>query len=638
MTKIRIEFMVKKVLFSGLAVLGISLLLGLSQGRYEIQLFESLGKEKSGYTDRGVNSSGYDETKIPPLINDSLEPGEWHHQSIRYDAPHIVLGGEVGNAAAACAARLRFAPFDSLPWLRADLTGEKVTLFDNQWDHIMNRPFKDYSGDISGRFIEIMAGDSYGDLAVHPAFRGLLDAVSKYQRPGGYFCASGVIDWWKPIDYAGEGGMDKWGRMMPALWGNARLLCGLVETMCAFPADTAIAGAAHRLGDFYISMVPRFSDPNRIDEYTATGSYAAGYVICWFPAMEGLVKLSTLSGERKYLDAAIQIATFYDQFDRLPIDHAHGMLCCQVSLLMLYEATGNPVYLERVEKRWEELVNGGYINPAGGILEKCRVKFVRDEGCAIVDWFRLNLALGRVTGNNRYWAMAERTLHNHFLQNQSSKGGFGHRHILCDDDGAFGFGENIEESTWCCTYHGELGFINLRQNLLVRSGGVLTCNFALEFTATDAIGTTTSLLRTGINEGEVMRQRFSLAGQPPSVIRIRWPLWADRVTAVDASNVELPLTEKNGWYSTAQPVSEVEFIYKGGVYAEDRHCTRLPGGPQPGKPFVMGYGPRLLAAEGRTAAEPAWPVTIVNLKGQGMEPFAATLRNKECCFVVGLGK
>ena len=425
------------------------------------------------------------------------------------DAPRVVLGGEVGNAAAACVARLRFAPFDSLPWLRADLTGEKVTEFDDQWDHVLNRPFKDYSGDISGRFIEIMARDSRGDMAVHPAFKGLLEAVVKHQRPGGYFCASGLIDWSKPIDYAGEGEMAKWGRMMPALWGNARLLCGLVETMRAFPADTGIADAARRLGDFYLSVLPRFNDPQRVAEYKATGTYAAGYLTCWFPAMEGLVKLGTLTGERKYTDAAIAMAAFYAQFDRIPLEHASGMLSCYVSLELLYEATKDARYLARVKKRWEELVHGGYINPAGGILEKCQVKFARDEGCAIVDWLRLNLALARVTGNTRYWAMAERMLHNHFLQNQTSKGGFGHRQVLCDDDGAYGFGKNIEESTWCCCYHGELGFINLRHHLLARSGGVLTCNFALDFTASDAIGTTTSLLRPGL-----WRARWCASGSP----------------------------------------------------------------------------------------------------------------------------
>ena len=67
------------------------------------------------------------------------------------------LGGEVGEAASASIRRFRAAPYDSLAWLRADLTGERVTEFDGKWGHIMNRPFKNYSGDISGRFIEIMA-------------------------------------------------------------------------------------------------------------------------------------------------------------------------------------------------------------------------------------------------------------------------------------------------------------------------------------------------------------------------------------------------------------------------------------------------------------------------------------------------
>jgi hypothetical protein len=551
------------------------------------------------------------------------------------DGPRIVLGGDVGRAAASGARRFLGDPFNSLPWLRADLTGEKVSEFDDQWDHPRHRPFKDYSGDISGRFIEIMALDSRGDATIHPALKGLLRTVSGEQRPGGYFCASGVIDWQQPIDVRPEGGMDSWGRMMPALWGNARLLCGLVEAARAFPANTAVAGAARRLGDFYISALPRFNNPDRMAEYTAAGSYAAGYVTCWFPAMEGLVKLGRLTGERKYVEAAMAIAEFYRRFDRLPIDHAHGMLCNQVSLLLLYEATKDPDQLSRVEKRWEELVRGGYINPAGGILEKCHVSFARDEGCAIVDWLRLNLALGRVTGKTRYWAMAERTLHNHFLQNQTVKGGFGHRRMLCDKDGVYGFGAEVEESTWCCTYHGELGFINLRRHLLAEDDGTVTCNFVLDFAAKDGAGTSTSVLRPGLRAGEVLRQRISLAGRPAAVVRIRKPLWADTVTAVDAAGASLPLAAEDGWRATKRPVSDVEFVYAGGVYAEDRHFTRLPHGPRANEPFVLGYGPKLLAAEGRTFAAPKWPTTLAYLEAKGLRPFPDELRGKDCCFVFG---
>ena len=556
------------------------------------------------------------------------------------DAPQVVLSGEVGNASAACAARLRFAPFNSLPWLRADLSGEKATEHDEAgWGHVLFRPFKNYSGDVSGRFIEIMAMDSGGDLAVHPAFKGLLDAVSKQQRPGGYFCASGEIDWQQPIDHPKPGEDALGSRMLPALWGNARLLCGLVETMRAFPEDKTTAASARKLGDFYLSMLTRFNDPERIAEYTGGGTYAAGHVTCWFPAMEGLVKLSTLTGEKKYLDAAAAMAAFFKRFDQVPVDHAHGMLCNHVSLLLLHEATGDAAHLARVEKRWEELVQGGYINPAGGILEKCHVKFGRDEGCAIVDWLRLNFALARVTGKPRYWAMAERTLHNHLLQNQTSKGGFGHRRTFCDNDGVYGFGHEIEESTWCCTFHGELSFIQLRKHLLSQSDRALTCNFALDFSAVDSAGTTTSVLRPGQEPGEVLRQRLSLAGQPATLVRVRRPHWAEAVTAVDATGAAVSLKTDDGWCSTAKPVSEIEFIFAGGVYAENRRCTRLPDGPKSNEAFVIGYGPKVLAADGRSSpVKPPWPATIDALEKHGLKPMSRELRQKDGCFVIGCGK
>lgn len=546
----------------------------------------------------------------------------------------VTLGGEVGQAAADCAARFQFAPFDSLSWLRADLTNEKVTEFDDaDWGHVLKRPFKNYSGDISGRFIEIMAMRSREGLPVHPEFRKLLAEVPKWQRPGGYFCASGEIDWQQPIDHPEKGDNSLSSRMLPALWGNARLLCGLVEAARAFPEDTAIATSARALGDFYISVLPRFNDPKKIAEYTAGGTYAAGYVTCWFPAMEGLVKLSTLTGEEKYLTAAGAMADFYEQFDKLPVDHAHGMLCNHVSLLLLSQATNKTVYLQRVENRWDELVAGGYINPAGGILEKCRISFVRDEGCAIDDWLRLNLALAQTTGKARYWSMAERTMQNHLLQNQAPKGGFGHRHIHCDENGACGFGKDIEESTWCCSFHGELGFIQIRNHLLFRSEGNLTCHFALDFSAIDKAGTTTSLIRHGQNPDEVLRQRLSLAGQPATVVRIRRPHWANEVRAVSPTDISLTLQEKDGWLSTSTPVTEVEFIFLGNVYAENRRCERLPNDPKKGEPFVIGYGPKLLAVKGSKPLAISWPSTLESLATQGVKPLSAEMRRDEYSFV-----
>jgi Beta-L-arabinofuranosidase, GH127 len=541
-----------------------------------------------------------------------------------------LLGGEVGAADQASRSRFSSLPYDSTAWIRADLTNEKASEFDDAgWGHKLNRPFKNYSGDISGRFIEIMAMNAANSSAMHPAFKDILDAAKQQQRPGGYYAASGTIDWQKSIDYK-----DIYkSTMMPALWGNARILCGLVEACRAFPNDAALLETTRKLGDFFVSILPRFTDPSRMSEYTKGDTYAAGYVTCYFPAMEGLVKLQMLTGEKKYLDAAITMAEFYKKFDRLPIDHAHGMLCNQVSLLLLYEVTKDTSYLERVESRWDALVKGGYINPAGGILEKCRTIDKRDEGCAIVDWLRFNLALGRVTGKTRYWAMAERTLHNHFLQNQAPTGGFGHRPALCDATGVVGFKGSIEEAVWCCTFHGQLGFINLRSHLLNRTPTTITSHFSLDFTCTDASGKVISDVQPAAAAGEVLRQRLRLEDSSPVILGVRQPLWSESVTAITADGSALPLVMKDGYCFTANPVSEATFIYGGSLYVEDRLCTRLPNGPVKGQPCVLGYGPKLLAIQGRTAALPAWPTTLEALKAQGIEPFPSAFRSKECSFV-----
>jgi len=299
----------------------------------------------------------------------------------------------------------------------------------------------------------------------------------------------------------------------------------------------------------------------------------------------------------------------------------------------LFEATKDASYLERVEKRWAELVQGGYINPAGGILEKCQLVDARDEGCAHADWLRLNLELGRVTRNSRYWDMAERLLNNQFLQNQTATGGFGHHNILCDKEGVRGFGGRVLESTWCCDYHGQIGFANLRSHVLERNAAVLTCNLALEFSAKGAAGKMKSTLSAGASAGEVMRQRIQLDDMPASVVRMRQPQWADAVTAIAADGSAVPLIVENGYCATKNPVKSVEFVYVGGVYAEGSRCNRLPKGPVAGQPFAIGFGPKLFAAPDQSITLPAWPATVEALKAQGVELMSSSLRGTDYRFV-----
>ena len=83
---------------------------------------------------------------------------------------------------------------------------------------------------------------------------------------------------------------------------------------------------------------------------------------------------------------------------------------------------------------------------------------------------------------------------------------------------------------------------------------------------------------------------------------------------------------------------EVLFVYTGSLYAEDRFCKRLPDRPKDGQPFVIGYGPKLFAVQGRSVKAPAWPSTLDALEAQGVKPLSSATRNKPCCFVMGCGE
>lgn len=495
------------------------------------------------------------------------------------------LKGSVGKAGELALKRFHQPPFTSLQWLRADLTGEKVSQYDNKWGHTMHRPFKNYSGDISGRYLEVMAlvGKSKRPDGL---FDQLLQDTLKNQHPDGSFCSTGPVDWQKRIG----AGMNS--KMMPALWGNARMLCGLVEGYRESNSDEVLK-AARKLGDFYTNLLPRMTDPERMREFLMKDTYASGYVTCYFPAIEGLVKLHQLCGEKSYLETAVAMAKFYEQFDKIPIDHAHGMLCCHVGLLGIFEATGDDAHLKRVEQRWDALVAGGYINPAGGILEKCRPVFERDEGCTLADWLRINLDLARITGKPRYWDMAERVLQNHFLLNQAASGGFGHRYVKTDGVGVVGMKQKYNESTWCCCFHGLLGFELLKRNLCSVKDDTVHLPLPLNFTCAFSGQNVSSACKQSGKDS--FQQLITL--KQPALLSVRKPAWAKTVAVRDGKGNEISTKSADGWLRIDRPVSSVEIIYGECIYTEEH-----PPQAQKGKRTFTYLGPWIMDSDNKLPA------------------------------------
>jgi hypothetical protein len=258
------------------------------------------------------------------------------------------------------------------------------------------RRFNEYSGDLSGRYIEAVA------LRPVSASSGLETLVSKllsYQREDGRFGEAGLVF---KADSIGP-------NHMALLWGNGRLLIGLL-TYYRVRRRPEVLKAAKRLGDFLLQIQGEAARPEVRQRLEGQG--ASGF-ICFTQLIEGLVMLKNATGDQRYLDRAGEIIPLLQPRG---IQHAHGYLATLRGILDLANATRKPEYLASVEKKYADLLGSSDYTVFGSVLEYFgwgdpgstdagRKQIVaasggdpRDEGCGHADFLRLSLGLWRTTG------------------------------------------------------------------------------------------------------------------------------------------------------------------------------------------------------------------------------------------------
>ena len=502
----------------------------------------------------------------------------------------VNLGGFFGTRYRKSLERLSKEPIDVVDFVIDDVNFNQ------------KRRFFNYSGDISGRYIEICSLASTKDKPVTAILPEVIDELVKYQKPDGHFGRE--VDWNKPIDVAGSTDQSL---EMPILWGNGRLMLGLFAAYERFGNEKALE-AAKKMADFYVNIVcKRFCDPNRMDEYKQTAKgYAAAYVTCVFHGMEGLVRAYRITGEKKYLDCAVEMADFHEEFDTLPVGHSHGSISAHEALVMIYEETDDKKYLDRVVKRWDDAVSQGFVFPTGGVCEQFYVEGHSDEGCSEADWLRLNLMIWKNTGDVKYLDSAERTLYNEYQMNQWHTGGFGHRYMIPDKDGCFAWGKRYAESYWCCSYHGPLGYYEFKEYLAVGEENPeakaprVYYNFPLDFTSTipfkaGAWKIESRQLEAKKNVPIVSKIALSGAANAKIQLALRVPEWCDELV-VKTTEGDAVKTTLEGRYALVDAQDGQEFVvsYKGAPYAENRRFGKVK---LDDAQLVLRYGPNVLAGK-----------------------------------------
>ena len=498
----------------------------------------------------------------------------------------VRLGGVQGEALERGVARLAQDPY-SADWLLADVSFK------------VSRIFTNYSGDVSGRFLELATLTSPPGRLSPATLPEALASIARYQKPDGHFGVD--LDLKQPLLRNSA--------PIPMLWGNARLLVGLV-TAAQQLHEPKLLAAARRLGDFYVNSSGQLCSTNRETEYRASGSGGDGYTCCYFPAIEGLTMLYRATQDRRYLRQAEQIAQMFWKFDALPIDHSHGNLCAWRGILELYDLTGNHEYLERARAKWEAATQGGYVWPLGGVGEHWYVSFNGDEGCSESDWLRFNLELWRRTGQTKYLDLAERLLENQYAANQTANGGFGFRHLDGQAAGPVSTDGTVEEWPFCCSFHGPLGLHFLKGYLAAGWEHSIFVNFPLTFSAPVAAGD--GQWRVAVKtDSELMKGRVAVhltlaprgnSRANPVTLWLRMPSWASSARLAGSAE---PLSVQHGYVAVQRECRAGDYtvVFDAGLSLEARRFQSVhvqPGAITRLADVSLLAGPKLLFASPAT--------------------------------------
>ncbi len=302
-----------------------------------------------------------------------------------------------------------------------------------------------WGADYMGRWIGAMAllgyhtGNDYGVSAVVRELIG-------YQREDGSFGS-----------YGDSHDFQEW-------FGMGRGLVGLLDYH-EVTQDVDALESARRLGEYYVA------------QYPDVGEFQ---VECYANALEGLVRLASLTGEDRYLQTARRVAdtstpvrhvwasmSFGYRGLRTPCaGSVHCHLLAGRGLLDLFEVTREAGYLEAVHALYDHLLSEAL--SVNGAVGEFLMATEESETCSDADWLRLNLQLWRITGEARYMDMAEHVLLNAIFFDQAETGAFCYRRGVQGRPGA--------SFDVCCSHHGPRAMVEVLRYMFAGEPEGLTVN------------------------------------------------------------------------------------------------------------------------------------------------------------------
>jgi len=382
------------------------------------------------------------------------------------------------------------------------------------------RRFTEYSGDTSGRYIGALstAARVYG--TPFPKLDLLVEKVIALQKPDGYFGNTFHYD--RPTD-----------NDLALLWGNGRLLVGLLEYY-RYKPSTQVLASCKRLGEFLLRVSPLMLSKEIREEFGAA-HFASSY-ICWTQQTEGLANLYAVTRDDRYKTLTEQIAAV---IERRPGDHVHGYLTSLRGVMDLYAITSDKRLLQQCEAAWQDVAQSEDLLITGGVPEGWSPNKHRTEGCGEVDWLRLTLMLWHATANPKYIEMAERTLFNELALNQFNTGDFGHR-VLTDTGIS---GDGAARAWWCCTLHGLRYFPDAQSSSFRNEGPALSFDIPIDSQIVSGNAALSAVASSSLARDGSVRIVIRRSSDAAQSLRIRKPFWAESLSIrVNGAAADYPVS------------------------------------------------------------------------------------------------
>ncbi len=390
------------------------------------------------------------------------------------------------------------------------------------------------------------------DKALYDKIKKSVDQIISTQQPDGYIG-----------NYAPEYHLAQWD-----VWGRKYTALGLLSWYNLTGDKKALEAASKLIDHLMTEVGPGHADIAKVGNYHGMAASSV---------LEPVIYLYKATGNQKYLDFANYIVAQWETPDgakliskalegvdvasRFPHpddwfspengQKAYEMMSCYVGLLELYKLTGNPTYLDVIEKTVNNIVENE-INIAGsGSAFECWYHgkdfqtiptYHTMETCVTFTWMQICDKLLELTGNPFYADQIEKTLYNALMASLKDDASQiakyspieGHRF-----EGEEQCGLHIN----CCNANGPRGFALIPDFAMKTGANSINLNYYGDMTATaDLDGNTVRISQTSDYPATDKTQiTVDPAKEKEFSLNLRMPLWStDTKVTVNGEPVAKP--------------------------------------------------------------------------------------------------